>query len=96
MKKSILCVLGAAVVVIVSMNLGGNRAEAQTPSVAGTPPVGRLVDILMVAWPASTVPVGNNVKGKLLAMTDQWLIVESGNMEIWVPKEKVMTMTASR
>jgi len=95
MRKPIVCALGAAWLSIVMWSASANRAEAQTPQAAGTPPVGRIVELTLVAWPASTAPAAK-VNGKLLAMTDQWIIVADGTYEVWVPKDKVMTMRASR
>ena len=73
------------------------HAEAPNPvrPPLGTPPLGKPVDVVLVAWPLNTGNAGK-VSGTLVAMTDQWIIVESGSQETWVPKEKVMTMTASR
>ena len=89
--------LSLAAVVAVSWSIAGFRAEAQTPeSIAvGTPPLGRQVEIHMVAWPLSTA-VANKVEGTLIAMTDQWIIVKQGSDESWVPREKVMLMKASK
>ena len=97
MKNISVCVLGLAALVAVSWSVTGFRAEAQTPgSIAvGTPPLGRQVEIHMVAWPLSTVEV-NKVGGTLIAMTDQWIIVKEGSDENWIPREKVMLMKASK
>ena len=97
MKKSVTCALGAAAVVAISLSFVGNHAEAQTPprSSAGTPPIGRLVEIHLVAWPLSTTDAGK-VGGTLISMTDQWIIVQDGTFEIWLPKDKVMSIRASR
>ena len=97
MKNISVCVLGLVTLVVVSWSITGFRAEAQTPgSIAvGTPPLGRQVEIHMVAWPLSTVET-NKVGGTLIAMTDQWIIVKEGSDENWVPREKVMLMKASK
>jgi len=97
MKKISVCMLGLATVVAVSWCISGLRAEAQTPgsAVVGAPPLGRQVQILMVAWPLSTA-VANKVEGTLMAMTDQWIVVKDGSDESWVPREKVMLMKASK
>jgi hypothetical protein len=97
MKKLSVCMLSMAAVVAVSWWIVGFRAEAQTPGVtaAGSPPLGRQVQIQMVTWPISTVLV-NKVEGTLIAMTDQWIIVKEGSDESWVPREKVMLMKASK
>jgi hypothetical protein len=89
--------LSFAAVVVVSWWITGFSAEAQTPgtTVVGTPPLGRQVEIQMVAWPLSTA-VANKVEGTLMAMTDQWIIVKGGSDESWVPREKVMLMKASK
>ncbi len=97
MKNISVCVLGLATLVVVSWSMTGFRAEAQPPgSIAvGTPPLGRQVDIHMVAWPLSTVET-NKVVGTLIAMTDQWIIVKEGSDENWIPRDKVMLMKASK
>jgi hypothetical protein len=97
MKKISVCMLSLAAVVAVSWSITGFRAEAQTPGsiAAGTPPLGRQVEIQMVAWPLSTA-VANKVEGTLVAMTDQWIIVKEGSDESWVPREKVLLMKASK
>jgi hypothetical protein len=86
-----------ATVVAVSWGISGFRAEAQTstPAPVGSPPLGRRVEIQMVAWPLTTA-ISNKVEGTLLAMTDQWIIVKEGSDESWVPREKVMLMKASK
>lgn len=98
MKKSLVVALLAAAMVAMTLEFSGTSARAQTPVAAsspGTPPIGRLVDIRLVAWPLATAEAGR-ITGTLIAMTDQWLIVKDGTFEHWVPKEKVMDMKASR
>ena len=89
--------LSLIAIVAVAWSISGFRAEAQTPgnTAVGTPPLGRQVEIQMVAWPLST-GVANKVEGTLIAMTDQWIIVKGGSDESWVPREKVMLMKASK
>ena len=70
-------------------------AARVAPQAAGTPPVGRLVDISLVAWPLSTATAGR-VSGTLLSMTGDWVVVKEGTFEHWIPKEKIMNMKASR
>lgn len=97
MKTILLSGSGILAAAILYFHVGTQPAQAQSGqrSSPGTPPVGRLVDVQLIAWPISTV-AAYKVSGTLVAMTDQWIIVEAGNQEVWVPKEKVMTMTASR
>lgn len=73
------------------------RAEAQAGPVqaAGTPPIGRVVDVTLVAWPLTTQMAGR-VTGNLLSMTGDWIVVKEGSFEHWIPKEKVLSMKASR
>lgn len=71
-------------------------AQAGGSSAPGTPPIGLLVDVTLVAWPLSTQRAEDAVKGTLLSMTGEWIVVKSGSYENWIPKEKVLCMKASR
>ena len=86
-----------AIAAVVYFALPQHQAEAQTGATqaAGTPPIGRLVDISLVAWPLST-GTAERVTGTLLSMTGDWVVVKDGSFEHWIPKEKVMNMKASR
>lgn len=97
MKYKSVYVLGLVALVVASWSITGFRAKAQTPgSVAvGTPPLGRQVEIHLVAWPLSNTEA-NKIGGTLIAMTDQWIIVKEGSDENWIPREKVMFMKASK
>jgi hypothetical protein len=79
------------------VGISADRGEARffNHLMARTPPLGRQVEIHMVAWPLSTA-VANKVEGTLVAMTDQWIIVKEGSDESWVPREKVLLMKASK
>ena len=92
-----LWVSGLLVAGVVCFALPLERAAAQTGTLpaAGTPPIGRLVDITLVAWPLSTNAAGR-VTGTLLSMTGEWVVVKDGSFEHWIPKEKVLDMKASR
>ena len=89
--------MASAVAVAVTWSFSGLSAEAQTPAASppGTPPLGRQVEIQMTAWPFTTA-VTAKVGGTLIAMTDQWIVVKDGSDEIWVPRDKVMLMKASK
>lgn len=96
MKAKLIWASGLAAAAVVYFAIP--QAEAQTgvaPQAAGTPPVGRLVEITLVAWPLSTVLAGR-VSGTLLSMTGDWVVVKEGTFEHWIPKEKIMDMKASR
>lgn len=98
MKANLMWVSGLVAAAVVYFALPQQRAVAQTgvaPQAAGTPPVGRLVDISLVAWPLSTATAGR-VAGTLLSMTGDWVVVKEGTFEHWIPKEKIMDMKASR
>lgn len=97
MKNSLIAAAGILAAGIMYFTMAGSPAAAQNAGLSspGTPPVGRLVDIQVVMWPLATSNPAK-ISGTLVAMTDQWIIVASGNQETWVPKEKVMTLTASR
>ena len=97
MKKITGIVLGILACAALYLAAPVGHAEDPKPDrpPLGTPPIGKLVDVMLVAWPLNTGNAGK-VSGTLVAMSDQWIIVESGSQETWVPKEKVMTMTASR
>lgn len=62
---------------------------------AAESPVGRLVDVQLVAWPLSSAPAGT-LHGTLIAMTAGWVVIKEGSYEHWVPMEKVMSMRVSR
>ena len=98
MKAKLIWASGLAAAAGVYFAIPQPQAEAQTgvaPQAAGTPPVGRLVDITLVAWPLSTATAGR-VSGTLLSMTGDWVVVKEGTFEHWIPKEKIMDMKASR
>lgn len=65
------------------------------PPGAGTPPLGKMVDITLVAWPLST-QVTEKINGTLVAMQSDWIVVAEGTYEQWIPTEKVMVMRASK
>jgi hypothetical protein len=65
------------------------------PAAGQETPVGRLVEVQLVAWPLSTAPAGL-IRGTLVAMTTGWLVIKEGSYEHWVPMEKVMSMRVSR
>jgi len=97
-KTPIICTLSLIAVGLLYCGSTGGRAESLTADTAGkpgTPPIGLLVEVRLISWPLATADAGK-VQGKLVAMTDQWLVVASGSDEFWLPKDKVMAMKASR
>jgi hypothetical protein len=70
-------------------------AQPGAGQAAGTPPIGRVVEVTLVAWPVGTgTPM--KITGNLLSMTGDWIVVKEGSFENWMPKEKVLNMKASR
>jgi hypothetical protein len=69
--------LSLITMVAVSWVVSGFRSKAQTPVITavGTPPLGRQVEIQLVARPLSTA-VANKAEDTLIAMTDQWIIIK--------------------
>lgn len=96
MKNQLIAITVATLAAITATTLVSNHAAAAAP-VAAAPatPLGRLVEIQMIAWPLSTAIVGK-VNGTLTAMPTGWLVVTDGSFEHWVPVEKVMSMRVSR
>lgn len=93
----IVSVLGILAAVVIGFGLISQKAEAQAPKPAAQvdSPVGRLVEIQLIAWPLSTGVVAT-IKGTLLSMPTGWLVVKEGSYEHWLPLEKVMSMKVSR
>jgi hypothetical protein len=94
-KLFLLASLITAVVVYFGMPSDQAAAQPSESQAAGTPPIGRLVEVTLVAWPISSQPAAK-VTGNLLAMMDDWIIVKEGSYEHWVPKEKILDMKVSR
>jgi hypothetical protein len=94
MKTKTTAILMAALL-IGAVGIGLNDAAAAPAATAAESPVGRLVDVQLVAWPLSTAPAGM-LHGTLIAMTTGWLVIKEGSYEHWVPMEKVMSMRVSR
>jgi hypothetical protein len=96
MKNKLIAIAVTAIAATIPLTLISNRADAAAP-VAAAPatPLGRLVEIQLIAWPLSTTIVGK-VNGTLIAMPTGWLVVAEGSYEHWIPSEKVMSMRVSR
>ena len=96
MKTKLIALAVAAIAAPLTVSLVSNQAAAAAP-VAAAPatPLGRLVEIQLIAWPLSTAIVGK-VNGTLIAMPTGWLVVAEGSYEHWIPSEKVMSMRVSR
>lgn len=95
MKTNLIALAVAALAATLTVSLVSNQAAAAAPAAAPATPLGRLVEIQLIAWPLSTANVGK-VTGTLIAMPTGWLVVADGSFEHWVPVEKVMSMRVSR
>jgi hypothetical protein len=87
--------MGVLCAVAVYLFTPPQQVAAQPGGTSGTPPIGRIVEVTLVAWP-SEVGAPLKVMGNLLSMTGDWIVVKEGSYEHWMPKEKVMDMKASR
>ncbi|MCW1912009.1 hypothetical protein OJ996_00380 [Luteolibacter sp. GHJ8] len=47
------------------------------------------------AAPAGFQPDGT-LRGQLIYMSDEWCVLKDGSFENWVPRDKVLTMRASK
>ena len=99
MKAIILSALGILVTVGVLFSLN-ERVDAQpsNPSAPapGAPPVGLVCEVKVLATVVSHKTEIIQVNGTLLSMRDEWIVLQDGTDEIWVPREKVITLRASR
>ncbi len=94
--KRMMVMVGLLIAGVVYFAVPSERVKAQTGvQTPGTPPIGRLVDVTLVAWPLSTTKAGR-VSGTLLSMTGDWIVVKDGSYEHWIPTLKVLEMNASR
>ena len=93
-------VIAAAVLTAAAFTMLPEKAHAQSGSrytaAPGTPPIGRLCEVNVIASVMSQRTEIQKVSGTLLAMTDQWIVLQEGTFENWVPREKVVTLRASR
>jgi len=97
MKTIFICaiaVVGALCPGVLIHSDKADAAQVTTPG-AGTPPIGKVVDVTLVAWPLSTQTT-EKVNGTLVSMQSDWIIVADGSYEHWIPAGKVMEMKASR
>lgn len=97
MKANAIAVIGLASAATVYFALPQHYATAHpggaTPP--GVPPVGRAVEVSVVAGNLSPITAGR-VTGILVSLTGEWVVIGDGNSEHWIPTEKVMAMKASR
>jgi hypothetical protein len=97
--KTIICALGLLAAVVISSNFIGDRAEAQPPvaeSSRGTPPIGNEVEVTLVAWAPESASQEKKFSGKLLLMNQEWLVIQEGTFENWLPRERVFFLKASK
>ena len=96
----IVSLTGILAAAVIGFGLIGQKAEAQagTKYVAapGTPPIGAICEVRVLASIMSSKTEIEIVKGNLLAMTSDWIVLKEGTFENWVPREKVITLRASR
>lgn len=57
----------------------------------GAAPVGKQVEIAVISWPLSTQTV-LRINGSLVDMQPDWIVVNEGNYDHWIPAEKVVAM----
>ena len=97
MKTNLIYLIALAGVLCTGFLINSDKvAAAPVPSPgAGTPPIGKVVDVTLVAWPLST-QVTEKINGTLISMQSDWIIVAEGSYEHWIPTAKVMEMKASR
>lgn len=70
---------------------GGRIAAAP-----GTPPIGAICEVRVLASILVSKTEIEVVKGNLLALSTEWIVLKDGSFENWVPRDKVITMRASR
>ncbi|MEO5916005.1 MAG: hypothetical protein ABIS50_17350 [Luteolibacter sp.] len=88
-------VVGGALCVGFLMNTEKVAAAAAPGSDPGAPPIGKLVDVTVITWPLSTQPAFK-INGTLIAMQPNWLVVNEGNYDHWIPTDKVMDIKAAK
>lgn len=99
MKTMIVSVLGILAAAVIGFGIIGQDAEAQTGSrntpVPGTPPIGALCEVRVLASILVARTEIEIVRGNLLAMTTDWVVLKEGSYENWIPRDKVITLRAS-
>jgi hypothetical protein len=85
---------------MIGFGLISQKAEAQAGAkyapAPGTPPIGAVCEVRVLSSILSSRTEIEVVKGNLLAMTGEWIVLKDGTFENWVPREKVITLRASR
>jgi hypothetical protein len=72
-----------------------NVSAAATPDPdPGGPPIGKQVEITVISWPLRQTPL--KINGSLVAMQPDWVVVNEGNYDQWIPASKVMIIRASK
>ncbi|MEO5716889.1 MAG: hypothetical protein ABIT37_25640 [Luteolibacter sp.] len=87
--------VGGALCVGFLMNTEKVTAAAAPGPDPGASPIGRLVDVTLISWPLSTQPA-YKINGTLITMQPEWLVVNEGNYDHWIARDKVMEMKASK
>ena len=94
--KLIYAVTVAGALCVGSLLNSEKAAAAAAPGVdPGAPPIGKIVDITVIAWPLGTQPV-LKINGTLVAMQSEWIVVNEGTYDHWIPTAKVMSMRVSK
>jgi hypothetical protein len=101
MKATVVSVLGILAAVVIGFSVLGQRAEAQAGGkfapAPGTPPIGAICEVrVLVATILSSKTEVETLRGDLIAMTDDWIVLKEGSFENWIPRDKVITLRASR
>lgn len=100
MKTMVVSVLGILAAVMVGLSLLGQQAEAQAgnryTAAPGTPPIGAVCEVRVLASLLAGKTEIEVVRGNLLAMTTEWVVLKDGSFENWIPRDKVVTLRASR
>lgn len=98
MKTTIITtsLVACAALILTSSFIAQRSDAAPTSAAPGTPPIGAICDVSVIASVLSGRTEIQTVKGNLLAMTSDWVVLKDGSFENWVPREKVLTLRASR
>lgn len=90
-----IAVLALAGSILPFVSTSANGASYADQAASTSYPIGKIVEVALVTWPLTTQR-GETVRGTLLSISSEWVVVKDGSYENWVPREKVMTLRASR
>lgn len=96
MKTNLIYAATVAGALCVGFLINPEKAAAAAPAPdAGSPPIGKTVDVTVISWPLST-QTALKINGTLVALQSNWVVVAEGTYEHWIPAEKVLDMRASK